>query len=141
MAWSAAGKGLHFSRHGIVLSSGKFKAANMPADAPCSLEVWLEADLTAGGDTLFAFYAPENLRRFSLHQPSSSQHAARRRGGVDLPTISHYLGHASPNTTDRYAKVDLEVKRKEIARIKPVPSQPHTSWSKDPTILDWLESL
>jgi integrase len=37
--------------------------------------------------------------------------------------ISHYLGHASPNTTNRYAKVDLEMKRKAIARVKPVPRQ------------------
>jgi hypothetical protein len=37
--------------------------------------------------------------------------------------------------------VDLEMKRKAIARVKPVAHQPHTPWSKNPTILDWLESL
>jgi integrase len=61
--------------------------------------------------------------------------------GVDLSTISHYLGHASPTTTNHYAKVDLEMKRKAIARVKPVAHQSHTPWSKNPTILDWLESL
>jgi integrase/recombinase XerD len=30
------------------------------------------------------------------------------KSGNDLSTISHYLGHASPNTTNRYAKMDLE---------------------------------
>jgi len=63
------------------------------------------------------------------------------KSGVDLSTISHYLGHASLTTTNRYAKVDLEMKRKAIARVKPVAHQPHTPWSKNPTILDWLESL
>jgi site-specific recombinase XerD len=63
------------------------------------------------------------------------------RSGVDLSTISHFLGHASPVTTNRYAKVDLEMKRKAIAKVKPVPRQSRTPWSKDSTILDWLESL
>jgi site-specific recombinase XerD len=61
--------------------------------------------------------------------------------GNDLSTISHYLGHASLATTNRYLKVDLEMKRRAIARVKPVPRQSRTPWSRDPTILDWLESL
>jgi len=63
------------------------------------------------------------------------------KAGVALSTISHFLGHASLTTTNRYAKVDLEMKRKAIARVKPVPRQSRTPWSKDHTILDWLESL
>jgi hypothetical protein len=51
------------------------------------------------------------------------------------------LGHASPTTTNRYAKVDLEMKRQAIAKVKPVPRKSRTPWSKDRTILDWLESL
>jgi hypothetical protein len=51
------------------------------------------------------------------------------------------LGHASPTTTSRYAKVDLEMKRKAIARVKPVPRRSRSPWSKGSTILDWLESL
>ncbi len=68
MTWVAGGNGLHFGRHGAILSSGKFKAANAPADAPCSLEIWFEPDLTAASATLFAFYAPGNPRQFSLNQ-------------------------------------------------------------------------
>ena len=52
----------------MILSSGKFKAANAPADAPCSLEIWFEPDLTAASGALFAFYAPGNPRQFSLRQ-------------------------------------------------------------------------
>lgn len=63
------------------------------------------------------------------------------RSGVDLSTISHFLGHASLTTTNRYAKVDLEMKRLAIAKVKPVPHRSRTPWSKDRTILDWLESL
>lgn len=84
-----------------------------------------------------------NLLKKRLH-PHSMRHStavALLKSGNDLSTISHYLGHASPNTTNRYAKVDLEMKRKAIARVKPVPRQSRTPWSKDPTVLDWLESL
>ena len=84
-----------------------------------------------------------NLRKKRLH-PHSMRHStavALLKSGVDLSTISHLLGHASPTTTSRYAKVDLEMKRKAIARVKPVPRRSRLPWSKDSTILDWLESL
>jgi integrase/recombinase XerD len=84
-----------------------------------------------------------NLRKKRLH-PHSMRHStavALLKSGVDLSTISHYLGHASLNTTNRYAKVDLEMKRQAIARVKPVSRQSRTPWSRNPTILDWLESL
>ena len=48
-----------------------------------------------------------------LH-PHSLRHSAAvhlLKAGVDLVTISHWLGHASPNTTHRYAAIDLETKR------------------------------
>src|SRR5208283_5433608 len=84
-----------------------------------------------------------NLRKKRLH-PHSMRHStamALLKSGADLSTISHYLGHANLNTTNRYAKLDLEMKRKAIAKVKAVPRQSHTPWSKDPTVLDWLESL
>ena len=84
-----------------------------------------------------------NLRKKRLH-PHSMRHSmavALLKSGVDLSTISHLLGHASPTTTNRYAKVDLEMKRQAIAKVKPVPRRSRTPWSKDRTILDWLESL
>jgi len=84
-----------------------------------------------------------NLRKKRLH-PHSIRHStavALLKSGVDLSTISHLLGHASPTTTNRYAKVDLEMKRQAIAKVKPVARQSRTPWSKDRTILDWLESL
>ena len=80
-------------------------------------------------------------KRLHPHSMRHSTAIALLKSGNDLSTISHYLGHASPTTTNRYAKVDLEMKRQAIARVKPVVSQSRTPWSRDPTILDWLESL
>jgi site-specific recombinase XerD len=84
-----------------------------------------------------------NLRKKRLH-PHSVRHStavALLKSGVDLSTISHLLGHASPSTTSRYARLDLEMKRKAIAHVKPVARRARTPWSRNRTILDWLESL
>ena len=90
-----------------------------------------------------ASQAMPHLRKKRLH-PHSMRHStaiALLKSGVDLSTISQYLGHASLTTTNRHAKVDLEMKREAIARVKPVTHQSRTPWSRNPTILNWLESL
>lgn len=84
-----------------------------------------------------------NLRKKRLH-PHSVRHStavALLKSGVDLSTISYLLGHKSLNTTGRYAKVDLEMKRRAIGQLKPVSRRSHTPWNRDHTVLDWLESL
>ena len=84
-----------------------------------------------------------NLKKKRLH-PHSLRHStavALLKSGVDLSTISHLLGHDSPTTTNRYARVDLEMKRQAIAKVKPVPRRSSIPWNKDRTLLDWLESL
>jgi integrase/recombinase XerD len=83
------------------------------------------------------------LSRKRLH-PHSMRHStavALLKSGVDLSTISHMLGHASPTTTNRYARVDLEMKRKAIAKVRTVSRKSRTPWARNATILDWLESL
>jgi site-specific recombinase XerD len=79
-----------------------------------------------------------------LH-PHSMRHSTAvhlLQAGVDLPTISHWLGHASINTTNRYAKVDLEMKRRAIAKAEPLtPVGAEASWRTNGSILEWLESL
>jgi len=36
---------------------------------------------------------------------------------VDFATISHWLGHASLNTTMRYARADIDLKRQALAQV------------------------
>ena len=66
-----------------------------------------------------------------------------RKAGVDLVTIGQWLGHASLNTTTKYATLDLEMKRQALAQAKPLGAAPKSTapWRKDPTILAWLEGL
>ena len=80
-------------------------------------------------------------KRLHPHSMRHSTAVALLKSGVDLSTISHMLGHASPTTTNRYAKVDVETKRKAIAKVRPVSRKSRTPWAKNSTILDWLESL
>lgn len=80
-----------------------------------------------------------------LH-PHSMRHSTAvhlLKAGVDLTTISHWLGHASVNTTNRYVTVDLEMKREAIAKARPVGdgSRPIAPWRSDASILEWLEAL
>jgi site-specific recombinase XerD len=63
------------------------------------------------------------------------------KSGADLSTIGQFLGHASPNTTNRYASIDLDMKREAIARVKPIPRSRTASWRNNQTVLEWLEQL
>jgi len=79
-----------------------------------------------------------------LH-PHSLRHSTAvhlLKSGVDLPTIAHWLGHASVNTTNRYVTVDLDLKRKALARAAPLATSRSapTPW-RDPGVLAWLEAL
>lgn len=79
----------------------------------------------------------------SLH-PHSMRHSTAvhlLKSGVDLATISHWLGHVSLNTTNRYATIDLEMKRKAIELIESPSDVKACAWKTDETILGWLESL
>ena len=79
----------------------------------------------------------------AYHRHSAAVHLLRLRH-VDLVTISHWLGHASVETTNRYAAVDLETKRKALERAGPVAGTPEsnmTTWRTDSSVLEWLQSL
>ncbi|HSJ32483.1 MAG TPA: tyrosine-type recombinase/integrase [Longimicrobiales bacterium] len=112
------------------------------------------------GDVLTRFGVRYILRRYAqlaratapsltskrVH-PHTYRHAAAvhlLRAGVDLVTISHWLGHASVETTNRYTAIDLETKRDALNRAGPVVGAAHpnvTAWRTDASVLTWLEGL
>ena len=80
-----------------------------------------------------------------LH-PHSMRHSTAvhlLRAGVDITTISHWLGHASVTTTNRYATVDLDMKRKAIEQARPTDfaASGPALWRTDASVLAWLERL
>jgi site-specific recombinase XerD len=96
-----------------------------------------------------AIQTTPSLAAKRLH-PHSTRHSTRHstavhllKSGVDLVSISHGLGHASPNTTNRYATLDMEMKRAAIAKAQPPNDeiQRPAAWKTDTSILTWLELL
>jgi len=92
-----------------------------------------------------ATLASPSLATKRLH-PHSMRHSTAvhlLKAGVDLVTISHWLGHASVETTNRYASVDLETKREAISKIEPTNRRARRkpAWRTDPSLLEWLEAL
>jgi site-specific recombinase XerD len=62
--------------------------------------------------------------------------------GVDVTVIRDWLGHARLDTTNHYARANLETKRKALEQIDPStkPSRP-TRWKRNPELLAWLDAL
>ncbi|MHC9541862.1 MAG: tyrosine-type recombinase/integrase [Vulcanimicrobiota bacterium] len=85
------------------------------------------------------------LTRKKVH-PHTFRHSAAvhmLQAGVDLSSICDWLGHARLETTNRYAKIDLDAKRAAIAKAGPIVegSESVCAWRKDESLLAWLESL
>ena len=82
-------------------------------------------------------------KRIHPHSVRHSTAMSLLSAGVDLYSISQWLGHASINTTGRYAALDLQMKRRVLSRAKPKGSLSYSQskWRRDPNIIEWLESL
>jgi integrase/recombinase XerD len=66
------------------------------------------------------------------------------KAGVDFATISQWLGHASPNTTMRYARADIDLKRQALAQVFPeilAPPKGGAYVFRGEDITSWLRRL
>ena len=62
--------------------------------------------------------------------------------GVPLEIIRDFLGHVDVKTTEIYARANLEMKQKALAKVadsNAIPKIP--SWKQNKTLLEWLQSL
>lgn len=87
-----------------------------------------------------------SLQDKRLH-PHSLRHSTAihlLKAGVDFATISQWLGHASVNTTMRYARVDVDLKLAALSQVFPeslgAPQGGHIN-IQDANITDWLRRL
>jgi integrase/recombinase XerD len=66
------------------------------------------------------------------------------KAGVDFATISQWLGHASLDTTMRYAKADIDLKRQALAQVFPdvlaAPSAGRVALERL-DVINWLRRL
>lgn len=111
------------------------------------------------GEPLTRFGVRYLLRKYATLAQSTAPGLARKRvhphtmrhtsavhllqSGVDMVSISHWLGHASVETTNRYAVVDLETKRAALTKAGPIGEDDPglAAWRSDASILAWLEAL
>ena len=90
--------------------------------------------------------AVPSLRDKSIH-PHSLRHStaiALLKSGVDFATISQWLGHAGLNTTMRYARADIDLKRQAIAQVFPDALAPPRGGRFEPDgrdLVGWLRRI
>lgn len=77
--------------------------------------------------------------------PHSFRHATAIHlvsAGVDVTVIRSWLGHVSLDTTNHYARANLETKRKALEQVSPPVTAAHSpSWKRDASLLAWLDTL
>lgn len=65
------------------------------------------------------------------------------KAGVDFATISQWLGHSTLNTTMKYARADLDLKRQALAQVFPEALTPPAGNAarSDVDLIGWLRRL
>lgn len=62
--------------------------------------------------------------------------------GVDVTVIRDWLGHARLDTTNHYARANLETKRRALQQVDPSTKLGRPPrWKRNPELLAWLDSL
>ncbi|MDR1246904.1 MAG: site-specific integrase [Clostridiales Family XIII bacterium] len=82
---------------------------------------------------------PENITPHILRH-SKAMHLYK--SGSNLVYVRDILGHVDIATTDIYAKMDMEAKRKALENAYPeiIPGK-YEDWTKNPDIMEFLDSL
>jgi integrase/recombinase XerD len=74
-------------------------------------------------------------KRVSPHTIRHTTATHLLRAGVDIHTIRAWLGHASLNTTNEYAEVDLETKAKALANCEVSGAVRRKQWKDDVALM------
>jgi hypothetical protein len=93
--WLNNGNGIHFGKHGVILSPDAFGSTGLKDGTSGSVEIWLQPDHSDSGGTVFAFYTPQNHKVvFAAYQ--SVDDLFLRRVTVDgqrRAIAKFYIGH------------------------------------------------
>ena len=77
--------------------------------------------------------------------PHSFRHATAVHlvsAGVDVTVIRSWLGHVSLDTTNHYARANLETKRRALEQVAaPETTGRPPTWKRDASVLAWLDTL
>ena len=58
-----------------------------------------------------------------------------------MTVIRSWLGHASLDTTNIYARANLETKRKALEKVEVLPAPKPPRWKREVELMAWLDSL
>jgi VanZ family protein len=92
ITWISNQPGVHFGKHGIILSEGA-----LPADGAgaCSIEMWVKPASGEDSSTLLTFYGPNGVSGFSLQRSLNDLRLDREnRGGRQT---RFYISEALPD--------------------------------------------
>jgi integrase/recombinase XerD len=82
------------------------------------------------------------MKRVSPHSIRHSTASHLLSSGVDINTVRAWLGHASLDTTNVYAEIDLEGKARALAKCEISAAQKSSKrWHSQPHIMEFLRSL
>jgi site-specific recombinase XerD len=82
----------------------------------------------------------------SIH-PHSLRHSTAvhlLKAGVDIATVSQWLGHSGLNVTMRYARADIDMKRQALKQLFPdvvLSATDKPIIGHDSGLVDWLRRL
>ncbi len=81
-------------------------------------------------------------KRVSPHKFRHATAVSLVSAGVNVTVIRDWLGHANLDTTNIYARANLETKRKALEKVDPSvrPGKP-PRWKHETELLEWLDSL
>lgn len=95
--------------------------------------------------TIATIAAPTlQAKRIHPHSLRHSTAIALLKSGVDFATISQWLGHASLNTTMRYARSDIDLKRQALSQVFPdalAPPRGGRLMINGADLLGWLRRM
>ena len=81
-------------------------------------------------------------KRVSPHRFRHATAVSLVAAGVDITVIRSWLGHESLDTTNVYARANVETKRRALEKVDPSvrPAKP-PRWKREVALLEWLDSL
>ena len=81
-------------------------------------------------------------KRVSPHSLRHSTATHLLRSGAEINTVRAWLGHASLDTTNVYAEIDLEGKTLALAKCDVTNERaPKKRWGANPDLMQFLRSL
>ena len=79
--------------------------------------------------------------KFSPHCFRHSKAVHLLQSGVNLVYIRDFLGHVDIQTTEIYARIDGEMKRKALEKSHNVVSDKMPEWQSNAGLMNWLKNL